>query len=271
MHHGRHQQFMIDHPFPSDWRQLQAGVCRLFNEVGLTADVEVTLSTPRGSVTVDVHAVDENSVDRIQYLVECKNWSTAIPQTVVHAFTTVMHETGANLGFIVSQHGLQAGAHGYTDNTNIQGLTYLELQQRYLQPWWEKHFCVVLGDAGDKLMAYVEPFNGYRDEIAGVELNDDRLALFHEKVRKYQAFGMYTSFFNMGRYVNLRESTLGGPARDGVKTIPELVAVFAQLLGGEFSSEATTMRAFLDETVEFIGQRTKEFHDLFGRDIFEGR
>ena len=94
---------------------------------------------------MDVHAVDERSVDRIQYIVECKNWGSPIPQSIVHSFTTVMHETGANIGFIVSKHGLQSGALNYTQNTNIRGLTYLELQQRYFQAWWEGHFCIALG------------------------------------------------------------------------------------------------------------------------------
>lgn len=114
---------MIENPEPSDWRLLQDGVCRIFNEIGLTAKTEVELTTPRGTVEVDVFAVDEKSVDKIRYIVECKNWGTAIPQTVVHAFTTVMHETGANIGFIVSHHGLQEGAERYTENTNIIGLT----------------------------------------------------------------------------------------------------------------------------------------------------
>ena len=114
---------MIDDPLPKDWRELQAGVCRLFSEIGLTAEVEASLKTPRGTITVDVFAVDNQSVDKIKYIVECKNWDATIPQTIVHAFTTVMHETGANLGFIVSKYGLQSGATMYAGYTNIQGLT----------------------------------------------------------------------------------------------------------------------------------------------------
>ena len=125
---------MIDDPCPTDWRALQTGVCRLFNDVGLSAKVEVELPTPRGRVVVDVFATDENSVDNITYIVECKNWSSAIPKAVVHSFTTVMQETGANIGYIVSQHGLQSGADEYTRHTNITGLTYQALQERYFKP-----------------------------------------------------------------------------------------------------------------------------------------
>ena len=131
---------MIESPEVADWKQLQHSVCRLLNEVGLTAQEEVTLETPRGKVEVDVFAIDEMSVDKIRYIVECKYWAAAIPQHVVHSFTTVMHETGANIGFIVSKVGLQAGAERYTNSTSITGLTFEELQQRYFVPWWKKSF-----------------------------------------------------------------------------------------------------------------------------------
>lgn len=83
---------MIEDPYPPDWKALQAGVARLFNEIGLSARIEEKLKTPRGEVEIDVFAVDETSVDKIRYLVECENWNSAIPQTVVHAFNTVMAE-----------------------------------------------------------------------------------------------------------------------------------------------------------------------------------
>ncbi len=93
---------LIENPEPSDWKILQSGVCRIFNEIGLKAETEKKIKTPRGIVELDVFAVDPGSVDNIQYVVECKNWKTAIPQSVVHSFTTVMHEVGANIGYIVS-------------------------------------------------------------------------------------------------------------------------------------------------------------------------
>lgn len=126
---------MIESPEVEDWKRLQYSVCRLLNEVGLAAQEAVVLKTPRGTVEVDVFAIDELSVDKIQYIVECKNWANAIPQHVVHSFTTVMQETGANIGFIVSRVGLQAGAERYTQNTNIIGLTFEALQRRYFEPW----------------------------------------------------------------------------------------------------------------------------------------
>jgi len=82
-------------------------------------------------VCVDVVAVDVRSHDKITYNVECKNWNVAIPPVCGAFFYNVMHETGANVGFLVSRYGLQSGAEQCTENTNIIGLTYLELQERY--------------------------------------------------------------------------------------------------------------------------------------------
>lgn len=83
--------------WPYDDAYLQAGVARLFNEIGLSARIEEKLKTPRGEVKIDVFAADEASVDKISYLVECKNRNSAIPQAVFHAFTTVMAETGLGM------------------------------------------------------------------------------------------------------------------------------------------------------------------------------
>lgn len=195
---------MIDNPYPTDWRELQTGVARLFNEIGLIAETEKLLQTPRGEVEVDVYAVDEASVDKIRYLVECKNWSAAIPQTVVHAFTTVMSETGANIGFIVSQKGLQAGAARYTNNTSITGLTYLELQQRYFGAWWKRHFCIEIGNLADEIMDFAGPFCTRRDQLVA-KLSDKKKEEYENLHRCFGSFCAVMTHLNIGRYANLNE------------------------------------------------------------------
>ena len=68
---------MIDNPYPDKWQDLQLGVKRIFRNVGLSSDIEVNIPTPRGSVNVDVLAIDGLSLDNIKYIVECKNWSSS--------------------------------------------------------------------------------------------------------------------------------------------------------------------------------------------------
>lgn len=251
---------MIDDPLPRDWRDLQIGVCRLFNEVGLTAATEVQLTTPRGAVTVDVHAVDERSVDRINYIVECKNWEAPIPQSLVHGFTTVMHETGANIGFIISKRGLQAGAYQYTRNTNIVGLTYEQLQARYLPVWWRTVFCVGLGAAADTLLQYVEPINSRRERLLR-QLPTSAQAALHVLQAKYATFGMVAGMMSVGQH-------FPRGALDAPESVEEFKARLTQALGGEFRFESVHFRTLLDEMVGRVHAITMEFHAVFGVNIF---
>jgi restriction system protein len=64
----------------------------------------------RGTAEIDVYATE--TVDGRSYtiLVECKNWTARVPQAVIHGFRTVVADSGANLGYIVSAAGFQSGA-----------------------------------------------------------------------------------------------------------------------------------------------------------------
>lgn len=251
---------MIDNPLPQDWRSLQNEVCRLFNEIGLTAEIEVPLKTPRGTVTVDVFAVDNRSVDKTQYIVECKNWSEAIPQSVVHSFTTVMHETGANIGFIVSKYGLQSGAIQYTANTNIKGITYGELQKRYFNIWWQKIFCTKAADAAKSVNQYVEPFNTWRERFVS-ELPPEQVSKFRELQARYAVFGMLMWLMDIGDVVPQYAS-------DAPLDINHYKNKFSEILGNEFIFKSVLFRDLLAEVCEKLKEIEDQFNSIFGKNIF---
>jgi restriction system protein len=252
---------MIDNPYPKTWKDLQDGVCRLFNEIGLLSETEKVLQTPRGNVEVDVFAVDVNSVDQIKYLVECKNWSSSVPQSVVHSFTTVMHESGANIGFIVSQKGLQDGAIRYTQSTNIIGLTYLEMQERYFNVWWQRYFCPSVAEDAEYVNQYVEPINTRRSRyLEG--LNPDQLEKFYELQRRYAAFGMLMWLMDMGRIAP--QYAVEGPV-----CIDEYKRKFIETMGDEFTFNSDTYRGLLRELCEMLNKIANSFHSIFGENIFE--
>jgi hypothetical protein len=123
-----------------DWEDLQDKVAGFFREMGYhtatPADVELS---GRGVKEVDVLVEDRRASVRTLILVECKWWGTAIPQDVVHAFSTVVQGTGANFGFIVSRVGFQSGAVEATRNTNITLLTFEQLQLAYGAEWYRVH------------------------------------------------------------------------------------------------------------------------------------
>ena len=256
---------MIDHPLPDDWKELQSGVQRLLRNIGLDAEKEVEVETPRGKVELDVFAVDVRSVDKIRYVVECKNWNTSIPQSVVHAFTTVMHETGGNIGFIVSKHGLQSGAERYTQNTNIIGLTYLELQQRYFAVWWERYFCPLVGDTADRVLEYVEPFSPTRDERYA-QLSEEYRQEFDRLRRIYELPVCALSMLNV-------RSLSPGFKTNEMTAVPTSLDAYVQnslaKAAPNVTWAGTTFRELLDSILHFLGDAEEQFNALFGGHIAE--
>lgn len=250
---------MIENPYPDTWQDLQDGVCRLFNEIGLSAEVGKVFTTPRGKVEIDVYAVDENSVDKIRYIVECKNWLTAVPQSVVHSFTTVMHEVGGNIGYIISQKGLQAGAIEYTKNTNIVGLTYEGFQRRYFSVWYERFFVPQIGNIVDALTQYVEPINSRRERHLD-QLDENKQKEFHILLERYFDFGISMAFFEFPRYSP--QFAIAVP-----EDIEKAKSKLAEL-GDEFSFTSLYFRDFLAELRRKVSDVTEKFNNVFGANIF---
>lgn len=251
---------MIENPNPRNWRVLQAGVCRILNEIGLTAEIGKVVDTPRGKVQIDVFAVDEQSVDNIKYIVECKNWAKAVPQSVVHSFTTVMHEVAANIGFIVSKRGLQAGATQYTQHTNIVGLSYADFQHRYFKVWYEKYFVTKIGDVVDPLAQYVEPFNSHRDKKFN-NLSKSKQRKYFTLLKKYQALGISMAFFEFPRYSQHF-------AKEPPERIDKIKETIEATLGGSLRLKSIYFRDLLHEIIRLIEDVTSKFNAVFGGNIF---
>ncbi|MFA7327938.1 MAG: restriction endonuclease [Candidatus Ratteibacteria bacterium] len=255
----------IEDPEPKEWRALQSGVCRIFNEIGLVASESVTIQTPRGSVELDVYAVDTSSIDKIKYVVECKNWNSTIPKMVVHSFSAVMNEVGANVGFIVSKNAFQTGAIEYMRNTVIRGMTYAEFQEKYLNIWWEKFFIPKIGDIANSLVQYEEPLNTPRNTKVG-QLSKSGQAQFWELYKKYQAFGVLMSFFTAHRYLKMTDLT-DLPDFPSAKKIEELKITFGKL-GEEFNFRSIYCRDLQGEIINKVLEVQGKFDEIFGRNIF---
>ena len=125
---------IFDHE-PADWSALQDMVGRLFEELGCETAVGMRVENVRGTKEIDVYVRDVAIAPPSTYLVECKLWKRAVPQEVVHAFRTVMADAGAHRGFIVSSRGFQEGAFEAAANTNIDLVTFRELQSIFADRW----------------------------------------------------------------------------------------------------------------------------------------
>lgn len=102
---------------PEGWRDLQRKVAQIFRESGCEAEIEYDVETVRGTVNVDVWASDREVSPPLLYLAECKYWRRAVPKTVVHAFRTVVHDSGAHVGYVISSSGFQLGAFAAEENS----------------------------------------------------------------------------------------------------------------------------------------------------------
>lgn len=108
----------ITNNVPVDWKDLQDKVCKLLNEAGFPSESPKEINTVRGLVEVDVFSTTNNELFK-HFICECKNWNSAIPKEKVHAFRTVVNDTGSMLGIFISKKGYQSGAYEAAYCTNV--------------------------------------------------------------------------------------------------------------------------------------------------------
>lgn len=125
---------IFDHE-PANWRELQDRVAQLFSEIGCDVKVGERVKLVRGEKEIDVQVHDIQTTPASVYLCECKFWSNPIPQEVIHSFRTVLSDFGAHRGFIISRVGFQSGAKEAVKNTNLDLLTFEEVQSLFFDRW----------------------------------------------------------------------------------------------------------------------------------------
>lgn len=97
----------ITNEVPSSWKDLQDIVCKYLNQCGYHAESPKTIDMVRGQVEVDVFATTDDELLR-QFVCECKYWETPVPQEKIHAFRTVVQDSGSMLGIFISKMGYQS-------------------------------------------------------------------------------------------------------------------------------------------------------------------
>ncbi|MCF1463523.1 restriction endonuclease [Agrobacterium vitis] len=147
---------LITAKVPDSREKLEDTIQATLAECGMKDTRQATIKLPRGSVDVDVLA--EETVDGMTSVTvcECKNWKARIPKEIVHAFRTVMQETGANKGYIISREGFQSGAIEAAEATNIHLVTFEQFQERYFEKWYRNRLWAI-EDAIKNFNTYYEP------------------------------------------------------------------------------------------------------------------
>ena len=109
---------LITNDIPTSWKDLQDKVCKYLNQCGYHAESPKTIDLVRGVVEVDVFATTDDELLR-QFICECKFWETPVPQEKIHAFRTVVHDSGSMLGIFISKMGYQEGARKASYCSNV--------------------------------------------------------------------------------------------------------------------------------------------------------
>ncbi len=126
---------MLTAHIPHDWRDLQESVARILSESGFNCYTEKVIKTVRGKVEIDVYAQETVDGRTSTVLCECKHWSSRVPQTVVHGFRTVLADSGAHVGYLISTAGFQSGALEAGEATNLRLVTWQEFQNEFAASW----------------------------------------------------------------------------------------------------------------------------------------
>jgi len=183
---------LITHRAPESWQALEDAVQGILSECGMTAERQAHLSFPRGGATVDVFATEVVAGISSSTICECKYWRTRVSQDVVQSFRTVMQESGANRGYIISKVGFQSGAIQAAHATNIELLTFEGFQDRYFEKWVSRRLWAVEKAVGS-IGTYYEPFG-----IPGMNQIADEVdqARYYEVWRKYMFVGVILPSFS---------------------------------------------------------------------------
>lgn len=122
---------------PSNWKELQEFTSIILTECGMETEIEKTIETVRGNVEVDVYGKKSDGFE-LKVICECKYWESTIPQTIIHAFRTVIHDSGVSQGYIISKAGFQKGAYNAATTSNISILTWEEFLEKFKLEWFRE-------------------------------------------------------------------------------------------------------------------------------------
>lgn len=243
---------------PAMWEDLEIGVARILTEAGLRAERGKSLGTARGSVNVDVYAEDASVNPPVVTLFECKHWQRPIPQTVIHAFRSVVADSGANSGIIVSRSGFQAGAESAVQFSNLKLVDWDGFQALFAERW----FCGYMVERGlhslDPLVEYTEPMNSRIIRKAGL-LPEIALELFKRLREQYAVPAMTLSLFFSGLpNVTSGTSLPPLPLRPRVATLDDSRYFPDAIL------DATSLRGFLKAVNAYADAAVAQFDGVFG-------
>ena len=148
---------------PTSWRDLQNRVAQLLSQAGYTTKTPHTINTARGTVEVDVYIESPDELIKL-IICECKFWNTAVPKEKVHAFRTVVSDSGAEVGLLISKEGFQSGAIDAAKYSNIKLINwdgFIEM----IKSKWVYHQLKKIKELSAPLSIYMDPLDFPYEEL----------------------------------------------------------------------------------------------------------
>lgn len=151
---------------PENWKELQDYVAEYLIGAGYMALTPHEINTARGKVEVDVYI--EAPYELVKHIVcECKFWNTPVTKEKIHAFRTVVHDCGAELGIIISKNGYQSGAIDAAKFSNIRLETWDSFLDIISERWLENKLWTLKTKAA-RIMSFSDTYT-YESERLSTE------------------------------------------------------------------------------------------------------
>jgi restriction system protein len=254
---------LIEASMPDRWQDLEVQVAQILTECGYDVEVQKNVPLARGDVNIDVWADDHSSPQNI-IAVECKLWATPATKNVVHGFRTVVGDSGANTGLIVSSAGFQEGAVEAAAYSNVRLLDWTEFQTMFTVRWFRQYMSSTLKEQTDPLNEYTEAMNSHILGKADA-LPPEKWERFRSLRERYFPLALSTFAFypiNLEFLLPVDKSPLPHLPLRGSKQWP---------YGRELDSlvpddvlDATALRPLMDALIEHSRRAIAEFDEVFG-------
>lgn len=248
---------LIEAHTPTRWHDLEARVARILSECGYDVETQKRVELAgRGAANIDVWADDHSNPPNV-IVVECKLWKRRVNQGLVHSFRTVVGDSGANTGLLVSSSGFQAGAVDAAKYSNVRLMDWREFQRMFVDRWYRTYMAPRLFREVGPLIEYTEPINSRIARKAG-RLTVERRSDFEALRQRYSALALGL----MPLYVDV-------PGLTAAPTLPQLPLreSMASDRPGLFPDpvlDAPVLRVLLDELTVAFATAIAAFDDVFG-------
>ncbi len=247
---------MITSIVPVTWKALQNEVGKILEECGFSVEIEKKVDTARGEAELDVYAEEIVKGRKYSIICECKHWNSNIPQSIIHSFRSIINDTGANVGYIISLKGFQSGSFKAANYTNIELVTWEQFQKAFCNSWLEQYLSPLITKELDPILDYTEPL--VRQWMC--EVPDHEVPIIKVLREKYFAFGVlimafttYSSFLSSKGFPKLPLSESWPKLKEYGSNIPKEIL------------EATGYREFLHESIKLGKQGIGEFKEIRDR------